>query len=174
MIETEIKSRCDDHDTLRNALLSMGAEPRGRLRQRDLYLSHPCRDFGVSDEALRIRQEGESAMMHYKGPRRAGAAKSREEIAVPLDDAENMLAVLCRLGFSVFHEVSKEREIFLIEDCEVALDNVSGLGEYVEIEFIGNGDDGEERVLELAKRLGLKEDERRSYLELLLSGEGDA
>ena len=171
MLEIEIKARCEDLDTMRAVLMGLGATPQENLIQKDSYLTHPCRDFGVSDEALRIRDDGRSKTMHYKGPRLGGGAKSREEIAVPLADDAAMVAVLERLGFRTEYMVRKQRETFILRDCEVSLDSVDGLGSFIEIEYIGADDIGERAVSDVASLLGIEGCEKRSYLELLYFAE---
>ena len=173
MLEIEIKARCEDLGAMRSLLIEQGASPQGSLIQKDSYLTHPCRDFGVSDEALRIRDDGVSRTMHYKGPRLEGRAKSREEIAVPLKDDVAMVAVLERLGFRTEYVVRKERETFILHECEISLDSVDGLGSFIEIEYIGNGDDGEKVVSEVASLLGVDDCEKRAYLELLYFAEDE-
>ena len=171
MLEIEIKARCEDLGAMRSLLIEQGASPQGCLIQKDSYLTHPCRDFGVTDEALRIRDDGKSRTLHYKGPRLGGKAKSREEIAVPLVDDTAMVAVLERLGFRTEYMVRKQRETFILHDCEVSLDSVDGLGSFIEVEYIGAEDIGEKVVSDVASLLGIEGCEKRSYLELLYFAE---
>lgn len=172
-MEIEIKSRCADLNALRSRLQDLGAAPQDKLRQKDCYLTHPCRNFGVSDEALRIRDDGIRKMMHYKGPRISSGTKSREEIGIELIDDLAMVAVLERLGFKSEYVVRKTRETFILDDCEISLDSVDGLGDFVEIEYIGDGDNGEKSVTEMARRLNVEGNEMRSYLELLYFQDDD-
>jgi adenylate cyclase class 2 len=67
--------------------------------------------------------------------------------------------------------VEKRRRTFHLRGLEVDLDEVKGLGTFLEVEAIGCDDlaEGRERVLTLLKELGLTHLERRSYLEMLLS-----
>jgi predicted adenylyl cyclase CyaB len=55
------------------------------------------------------------------------------------------------------------------------LDDVQGLGNYCELELLTNLADVEPAkacIAALANKLGLRQSERRSYLELLLEAEG--
>ncbi|MCU0862079.1 MAG: CYTH domain-containing protein, partial [Methanomassiliicoccales archaeon] len=59
MLEIEVKAPCPDLAGLEARLRSMGARDFGRMLQSDVYYSHPGRDFGETDEALRVRQEND-------------------------------------------------------------------------------------------------------------------
>ena len=55
MLEIEVKAELDDRRRVESELRHLGARARGERRQVDLYFAHPCRDFGKTDEALRLR-----------------------------------------------------------------------------------------------------------------------
>jgi adenylate cyclase class 2 len=169
MLEIEIKSPCEDLDRIEKKLLDGGAEFHGEVAQVDLYLSHPCRDFAKTDEALRIRQEGESVALYYKGPKLDAQTKTREEISAAVPDPAAMRLVLDRLGFRPVAEVRKTRRNYGLGRVEVSLDRVAGLGGYVELEVQDLPvEEGRSLLLNLMAELGLTATERKSYLELLL------
>lgn len=169
MIEIEIKSPCEDLDGVERRLLELGAEFHGEIEQADLYLSHPCRDFARTDEALRLRREGDGATLHYKGPKIDSRTKSREEIGMFLREPDAMMSILDRLGFRPVAEVRKVRRNYGIGKIEVSLDRVSGLGGFVELEVQDLPvEEGRRMLFGLLAELGLESTERRSYLELLL------
>jgi adenylate cyclase, class 2 len=168
MLEIEIKSPCEDLDAVERKLLDRGAAFHGEIEQVDAYLSHPCRDFARTDEALRLRREGDRVTLHYKGPKLDARSKTREEIgaAVP---GETMGLILDRLGFRPVAEVRKTRRNFGVGRIEVSLDRVAGLGGYVELEVQDLPvEEGRSLLLNLMAELGLTATERKSYLELLL------
>ncbi len=75
--------------------------------------------------------------------------------------------------------VTKHRQTFQLDwqgrSFEIALDNVDGLGQYVELELMAEKSEiaaAQEAVRSLAEEFGLRESERRSYLELLLAAGG--
>src|SRR3954449_1270660 len=80
--EVEIKFRTDGHDDMARRLAEMGGKPAAVSDQEDVYLSHPARDFAQTGEALRLRSEGSSNRITYKGPRQGGPTKTREEIEI--------------------------------------------------------------------------------------------
>ena len=140
------------------------------VEERDLYYNHPARDFGSTDEALRLRYAGGEATLTYKGQKKAEySLKAREEIIVTITPGERMEALLSRLGFRYVRSVEKYREIYRLEHTTVSLDEVQGLGSFVEIEVLG-GTDPEETIRHVQRALGIEgEHIPQSYLELLLA-----
>lgn len=169
MLEIEIKSPCGDLDAVEARLRERGAEFHGEVQQSDVYLAHPCRDFAVTDEALRLRQEGGGVTLHYKGPKIDPKSKTREEIGVAVPDPAAMRSILERVGFRPVAEVRKTRRNFGLGPVEISLDHVAGLGGYVELEVQDLPvEEGRAMLFALMGELGLESTERRSYLELLL------
>jgi adenylate cyclase class 2 len=183
--EVEMKFRCDDLARVRAALVALGARGGGEpVEQVDQYYRHPVRDFARTDEAFRLRRVGEQNFMTYKGPKIDGTTKTRYEQETRLADGEATFRgaddTLRRLSFEPVAAVRKQRQSFhIVEDgvdVEATLDEVAGVGAFVELEASIDAprDDAEpldaaRRALALlAARLGLSDAERRSYLELLL------
>ena len=169
MIELEVKVPCRDLAGLERRLLSLGARHLEDLEQVDMYLSHPVRDFGATDEALRLRRENQRSRITYKGPKLDQDTKMREEIELEVEDLERMSMLLERVGFRPFMKVVKRRRVLELEGVHFCLDRVEGLGDFVEMEYQGQDlGEGKRRINELRTRLELEGNERRSYLELLL------
>lgn len=179
-LEVEMKFRVENHEALAKALEARGAAPGPESAQADLYLAHPSRDFAQTDEALRLRQDGQENRITYKGPKRGGPTKTREEIEVPFESGpearEDMARVFERLGFRRVLDVRKHRIPYHVQsggrDFEVTLDRAEGLGAFAEVEAIARDEADlasvQEAVQELASELGLTEKEPRSYLRMAL------
>lgn len=176
-IEVEVKSRIEDIGVFERNLLKAGAKKIDDVIERDVYYSHPCRDFARTDEALRIRACGKKADLTYKGPKLDAKSKSREEIIIRLEDAGKAAAMLERLGFRHVARVRKRRRVYVLGRFEVCVDRVAGLGNYAEVEAVAPKR-GYEKVrneaIALLVRLGGNKMERRSYLELLLSRQDES
>lgn len=188
MYEVELKFPVADPQAVERRLVSLAARFRDPVEQVDRYFAHPCRDFARTDEALRLRSEGDEVAITWKGPRVDTATKTRREIELPLapTDAgsggrgvERTLAswteLLESLGFRPVLSVAKRRRPARVPwqgaEIDAAIDHVHGLGDFLEIELIAS--QGEvplaRACLEsLARELGCGAAERRSYLELLL------
>jgi adenylate cyclase class 2 len=178
--EVEVKYRAADHDQVARQLVEMGAVAGETVDQEDTYLSHPARDFGQTNEAFRIRRLGDENRITYKGPRRPGPTKTREEIEIPFQAGAEpfvrLLQLFENLGFRPVATVRKRRETYRLKiqehDLEIALDLADSLGAFVEIEaFAADEADlpsAQASVVALAKLLGLTQVEPRSYLRMVL------
>jgi len=164
-VEVKVQAKLSDEELV-SRLIGAGFVKKCSERQLDIYLNHPCRDFKDTDEALRIRlTEGEVSLC-YKGPRMPGKAKMRVEIEVKIGDLEKMYRILRALGFYEVARVEKQREVYERGGVSIALDEVKGLGRFIEIEG-----GSEEAVLRVAEELGLRREDfvDATYLEMVLS-----
>lgn len=179
MLEVEMKFPVADFAPLEQTLAAWGAERAETRSDADHYFNAPDRDFGRTDEALRLRRIGAANYVTYKGPKRDAQTKTRTEIEVPLAEgdkvARDFAALVTHLGYRPTAVVHKRRTIFhLTRDgfaMEVCLDEVADLGRFVELEILAPEeqlDKARTVLLETARQLGLSASERRSYLELLL------
>ncbi|MDR3063766.1 MAG: class IV adenylate cyclase, partial [Methanobrevibacter sp.] len=139
----------------------------------------------LNDKALRIRSieknEKKYTKITYKGPKLDKISKTREEIELEVENKDEMKKLFERLLFIESGHVKKIREIYEYlekEDknlenmkFEIAIDNVKGLGYYMEIETDLEDEKTEiaiEKIYKLFKELGIENGfERTSYLELL-------
>lgn len=171
MIEVEVKARAPEDIIERIAAL--GARLKVVENHHDLYFNSPIRDFKKSDEALRIRIKEDGARLTYKGPKLDLSTKSRRELTVKIDDHQQMEEILLTLGYVLSAQVKKRRSKYTYQGTVLALDEVVGLGRFIEVEAEGAGDYEWERekVLAIMGRLGLTESIRSSYLELLEESE---
>ena len=170
-LEVEGKYRVPSHDPVRERLREMGIPCGGIEEQRDVYYSPPGRDFGTTDEALRVRYSGHLSGLTYKGPRLSSyGLKAREEVNVSVKEGEDIERILQRLGFVPVITVTKKRQTCEQESIEISLDDVEGLGSYVEIELKGPADDPGATIEKMKKVLGIEgEHIPLSYLELILA-----
>jgi adenylate cyclase class 2 len=182
--EVECKYRMADAAALLDRVQQLGGKFGEADLQVDTYYSHPCRDFAQTDEALRIRRVGDKAYITYKGPKVDRKTKTRKEIELELvGDVQGVLdhaALLEALDFRPVAKVTKKRQTAEIawqgHEVEIAVDNVDSVGKFVELETAADDDslDAARSALSaLAEKLGLEENERRSYLELLLLRVGE-
>jgi adenylate cyclase class 2 len=196
MYEVELKVRAD-HEAVRESIGALDAEFRGTIEQDDTYYDAPHKDFGETDEALRVRRErivktaGESgtesedrtetAVLTYKGPLVDSESKTRREIETDVGDGNAIEEALAALAFEPAATVSKTRSIYAAaeEEWTLVCDRVEGLGEFLEVELEAEEDRIEtarERVYDVLEDLGLDPENgtRTSYLEMLLDRTGSA
>jgi adenylate cyclase class 2 len=137
MLEVEAKFAVPEPGDVRDRLNRQRVPMVRRQQERDVYYNAPHRDFGETDEALRVRYDDTGVSVTYKGPKvRVGSAKAREEFNLAVASGETLEEILSRLGFRRAAVVSKVREFYEMEDVTVTLDDVEGLGTYIEIEIL--------------------------------------
>ncbi|MDD5767565.1 MAG: class IV adenylate cyclase [Methanothrix sp.] len=171
MIEVEVKARSPPD--VEAKIAGLGGELMGVETHLDLYFKSPSRDFARTDEALRIRVKEEGARPTYKGPKLDSETKSRRELTVRVDDPEALEAILESVGFSRASVVKKRRTKYALGEAVLCVDEVQGLGSFIEVELSGDEDwaDQKRTALEILAKLGLSESIRESYLELLNDSE---
>lgn len=127
-LNVEIKARCADPDAVRAALRRRGAEFRGLDRQTDTY-------FRCATGRLKLREGNiENALIHYARDDRAGPKESHVTMsAVPADAT---LRAVLEEALGVLVTVRKRREIWFVGNVKIHVDEVDGLGSFVEIEAI--------------------------------------
>ncbi len=77
--------------------------------------------------------------------------------------------IIERLGFKEVCVVKKNRRIFHLDMMRVDVDDVEGLGEFVELEVLTESPDRSTQLLELARKdLSLEKLEPKTYFELIL------
>ena len=120
----------DPARTLARAL-AFGASDEGVILQRDTY-------FRVASGRLKLREEepGEAHLIAYVRPDDASVRVSSYRV-VPADE-ETLAALTETLGVDVV--VEKRRHLLLWETVRIHLDEVTGLGAFVELEAVAEGD----------------------------------
>jgi adenylate cyclase class 2 len=184
MLEVELKSPVADFAAVEARLAALGATAAGSRQEADHYFNAPDRDFARTDEAIRVRRIGSANYVTYKGPKRDAQTKTRTELEVRLAEGEEtarqFAQLLVHLRYRPVAEVRKQRRLLHLKRAgfaaEVCLDEVEGVGRFVEVEIQAPEDRLEQartELLRLAADLGLHTSERRSYLELLLTARGE-
>lgn len=172
----EVKARVVNFSDVEMKLKKIGATKIKTEHQEDAYYNAPHRDFGETDEALRIREipeDGEKRIiLTYKGAKIDDVSKTRKEIEVEVSDSKNTASILENLGFRMAARVSKDRDIYNFKEFIITLDTVHNVGTFVEIETDAQeGEDTEksiQKIFEIYKSLGIVDGfERKSYLELM-------
>ena len=165
-------------EALRIRRVSHGADETGRNDEANGSSGddggHGSGEDDESDAAEReIGDDGVETRVTYKGPLVDADSKTRREHETGIDDGETMDAILRALGFEPAAVVEKERDRFRVGEYTVTLDDVTDLGEYVEVETESDDvDAAREGAFALLADLGLDPDDqiRTSYLGLLLDG----
>jgi adenylate cyclase class 2 len=125
-LNIEIKAKCNDPESIRNYLLQHKAELKGTDEQTDTY-------FNVPNGRLKLREGNiENNLIFYERNNQAGPKSSHFNL-VKVEDAKGLKEVLTKsMGVKVV--VTKRREIYYINNVKFHIDEVPGLGSFVEIE----------------------------------------
>lgn len=125
-VNIEIKARCGDPSFIREWLLGHGAHFEGVDQQTDTY-------FHVRNGRLKLRQgQIENNLIWYRRPDKSGPKQSDFEL-MQVNEADPLYAVL-EQALGTWMKVRKKREIYFIDNVKFHIDEVDGLGSFIEIE----------------------------------------
>lgn len=124
----EIKCLVSELGRYRNILEELGANKKGVDLQVDTY-------FNVPSGRLKLREGNvENSLIYYNRVETDGLKESDIELE-RFKEKTNLKNILKKsLGIKI--EVSKKREIYFLKNVKIHLDEVEGLGFFVEIEAI--------------------------------------
>lgn len=160
MTEIEAKFKIHNPAEVRGKLLSCQAKHIQTVLQEDTYLDTDERRLYRNDTGLRLRtvkkinpkdpDDKQITTLTYKGPRRKGDLKIREEQEIIVNSADTALAILARLGYHPTISFQKRRESFTLKNARIELDELPQMGSFLEIEA-----DDEQTVQSVRELLGL-------------------
>jgi predicted adenylyl cyclase CyaB len=167
--EVEIRIVLDKLDPLIH-WLTKSAERIGAFDQKDFYFDRPDKSFIYidskgyrdADEWLRIRLSSGGDKICYKKwyrNKKTGKSLYADEVEVNIEDGEQLIHLLKKLGFKLISVIEKHRETWRYGDFLISCDWVKGLGVFVEIEFSGQINsirEARKKIFELIKEIGLK------------------
>lgn len=164
--EIEQKYRIDHPAVLRARLKEAKARKIRAGKEQNQFWDRKG-ELRSSHLALRLRRAGNHAWLTLKGKKQKAALSKRLEIETKVE-AKETEAILKRLGFRVWFEYVKKREVYRLKNCEIAIDWVPRRGWFAEIEG------PLKKIRQLEKRLGLSpcQYENKTYLELLAGWKG--
>ncbi len=151
----EIKARVRDPRELRRRALELAERRVGLDEQTDTYFRVPRGRLKLRESLLSGGQLVPYLREDAPGPRRA------EYRVVPVEEPESLRALLATL-LGVHRVVRKRREILLVGNVRIHLDQVEGLGHFMELEAVQDGSpaalgDQAAKLHELMAKLGVDE-----------------
>ena len=169
LINVEIKAKCFHPEKVEAFLLNNNAEFLGTDIQKDTY-------FNIPDGRLKLRQGNiENNLIFYKRANQKGPKQSNFSLIPTANPAQLEALLVQALGVKVI--VEKKRKIFFLNNIKVHIDEVPGLGCFVEIEA-GNFKDRtlsaeqlHNQCATLMQQFEIKEEDliENSYSDLLLA-----
>ena len=129
MKNLEFKANCNSLDVLRQRLANLQAEHRRTMKQLDTY-------FNVPQGRLKLREidTDEAELIYYE---RSDLAESRYSNYQICDIPEPMaFKQIATIALGVKGIVEKRRELWMFGDTRIHLDEVTDLGQFVELETV--------------------------------------
>ena len=177
MIEVEIKIPVGDLKEVREGLQRKGFVHEQSRIEKDTYYDGGIHGIRKSGEALRVRQiihcdTGEKiSEINFKGKKMDSVSMSRPEYETTVGDGEIAGKIFEAAGFfPVKPMVVKKRELLVFGEMRACLDEVEGLGTFLELEIMAEDESSKAVALEKIERIlkalghGMEETTRVSYL----------
>ncbi len=142
MLNIEIKARTHQPDHIKSILENLGADYQGIDHQIDTY-------FIVPDGRLKLRQGNiENSLIFYQRPNQAGPKASNFLLYHPEQENSDQLKNLLTTALGQKVVVDKYRAIYFFEHVKFHVDQVMGLGDFMEIEVMDKEETGDIAILE--------------------------
>ena len=165
-VEVEVKIKVDSLEELRDNLPKFGKIVKS-IRQIDEYYI-PChRDFFANKphptEWLRIRTNPDRVIFEYDksiNKKTDGEQEYAEEYETDISSPKEFEKILAFLDFKKVVTVEKQREYWICGNLEIALDDIKGLGYFIEAEVKGDfrsTTEAKRECISFLKKLGIKD-----------------
>jgi len=153
-LETEIKFHLPDLPPIRQRIIDLGAESRGRFFEDNIRFEDALLTLKKKKSLLRLRRD-RKVKLTYKStpPEPDHQFKIMRELEVEVSDFDTMHSILEALGFHREQAYEKWRETLMLDQTRFCLDRMP-YGDFLEIE--GSKKD----IKNFAAQLGLRWDQR--------------
>jgi len=153
-IEIKIQITKIQANHIRKILLDLGATKRSFVKEVDIYFTSLFRDFIKTRECLRIREKNNKLLeLTYKGKTTKLMKKEKQfwktEINIPIkySSKKDILIFLKLLDFKIVAKVIKDREKFILNNQEITIDKIKGVGWFLEIENTAKNNEEEKEAI---------------------------
>jgi len=154
-VEIEVKAKIRDIEKVRQRLKKIGAKYLGTVKHIDTYFLIKPTDRFKRAPRLRIRQDliSQKSRLEYHEPK---DQLTTHEFELKIDDAKTAETILKKLGFSRETVIQKTRLEYKLGRFNIVLDDVKGLGKFIEVEIInGQRAASKKRIFEFLDELGI-------------------
>lgn len=164
MREVEVKARITNAADIARRLTQLGCVWSESLHQDDRVYNKKGDSLGAQYRGmvvLRIRNENGTSIVTLK--QQQENEKDNIEREVVVDDPSAMHDILSIMGWQETIRVKKVRQTCSYNNLTVCLDEVEGLGSFVEVEKLTDGDGGErvqEELFQLLESWGVSRNQR--------------
>jgi len=151
--EVEVKIIDVDREAIEKKLLSLGAKKIFDGEMHAIYYDFPDRSLTRDHDIIRLRREGDKAVLVFKKFLGNEAAKIREEHEVIVSDFEISRKILEGLGLVSWLSMRKHRVTYELDSEHIEIDKYHDDYEYIPVFIEIEGKDIES-VYRCAERLG--------------------
>lgn len=138
MEEIEVKILEIDPIAMQKAFLEIGGEKEFDQMFEATFYDLPDHSIKAKGELLRLRIEGEQAVLTYKQPLSSDGAKVMKETETAVEDGEAMKSILTILGYQPVKHTLKRRIQYRWQDCHIVIDDyqaeLAAIPAFLEIE----------------------------------------
>jgi predicted adenylyl cyclase CyaB len=167
-VNIEIKARVEDIDVLRARAEALSDTPVKVIPQEDTF-------FNTEKGRLKLRVQtpDEGYLIYYERPDQDGPKRSDYHLAKTNEPGNLKTALALALG--VRGVVKKTRYLYMVGQTRIHLDDVAGLGHFMELEVVmreGQSDaEGQVIAEDLMRKLGVQEEAliEGAYMDLIES-----
>ena len=153
-LEIEVKFYLEDRNAVREKILDLGAESRGRFFESNIRFEDRDKSLVKRRSLLRLRRDDRVRITFKSEPEEKDPRfKVYRELETEVGDFETMESILAALGFFPDQRYEKYRETLVIEDTQFCLDEMP-FGDFLEIEG------AKHEILKMVAALGLNWEER--------------
>ena len=167
----EIKARTGDLTHLRSLAERISDTPGQLILQEDIFFPVP-----LGRLKLRMLAPDRGELIYYQRADVNGPRESKYRISRTSEPGG--LKEVLTLAYGVRGVVRKRRQLFIAGQTRIHLDEVEGLGQFVELEFVMKDgqaqQEGESALAEIMRRLGIAEEHLvgHAYIDLLTEAAG--
>lgn len=164
MVETEVKIRIDDINSLKDKILKLEAKlEKERHHEENTLYDFPSRILTKKRQALRVRTAGKKTFLTFKGPpEKSRKFKIRKEYETEVKNQKQLKKILKSLGLIPVFNYTKQRTVYRKKHLKICLDETS-IGVFLELE-------GEQNtIVKFTDALGIPKKEfiKLDYVQLL-------
>lgn len=163
MKEVEVKARLRDRATVKQRLTDLGCVFTEPVTQDDRIFIVAGRELAstrTGDNVLRIRQQGNRTIFTLKQQQLNELDCIEKETDV--SNSQQLQDIITLLGYEEAMSVRKTRQSTTYDGLTICLDEVVGLGSFIEVEKITDQDAGivQNELLDFLETLGVKREDR--------------
>ncbi len=149
MKEIEIKAHLRSEEQVLDKLKGLGCRLSEPVKQVDtVYTRFPAKnveEYMANDHFVRIRERDDGKCIFTVKKPLSREVLTKAEHETEISDVKELLQALLLMGYQVATKVIKTRRTTHYNDFEICLDEVEGMGTFIEVEKVSDRDADEVR-----------------------------